>query len=47
MKLYGFIRVVRMYHPPAEYDGWLINPRSPRIGDTGNLPEIYPSIHNP
>ena len=40
LALYGVVRIARLLREPNEYDGEVLNKRSPQIGDTGYVVEI-------
>ncbi len=44
LKQYGKVRVRKLLHAPDHYDGWNLNQRPPRVGDTGYIVEI---LHAP
>jgi hypothetical protein len=34
------VRVARLLHAPEQYDGWKLNQRPPRVGDTGAIVDV-------
>lgn len=44
LEQYGLVRIRQLLRCPAEYDGWRVNQRPPRIGDVGSLLDI---LHAP
>ena len=40
LKPFAFVRVRQLLLAEAEYDGWRVNARSPKVGDTGTLVDI-------
>ena len=40
LKEYDVVRVVQLLHSPDHYDGWKLNKRHPKIGDTGTVLNI-------
>jgi hypothetical protein len=44
LEQYQLVRVVRLLHEPAHYDGWKVNQRPPSIGDVGTIVDI---LHAP
>jgi hypothetical protein len=40
LKEYELVRVVRLLRPIDDYDGWRVNRRPPRIGDTGYVVDV-------
>lgn len=37
---YNLVRIRQLLRRPDEYDGWSLNQRAPRIGDTGAIVDI-------
>lgn len=44
---YGRVRVRKILFPDQDYDGWRLNQRRPRAGDTGILIEILQAPEAP
>ena len=44
MRVYGLVRIRELLQPGAEYDGWRVNQRPPKVGDVGTLLDI---LHAP
>jgi hypothetical protein len=44
LEQYGLVRIRQLLRPAAEYDGWGVNQRPPRVGDSGTLLNI---LHAP
>jgi hypothetical protein len=44
LRPYGMVRVRRLLRAPADYDGWRVNQRPPRVGDHGAIVEV---LHAP
>ncbi len=40
LKQFGLVRVRQLLHSPDHYDGWNLNQRLPRVGDTGCIVDI-------
>jgi hypothetical protein len=47
LKLYDVVRVIRVLRPAEDYDGWLINQRSPQVGDIGTFVELLQAPNLP
>lgn len=45
--LYRKVRVTQVMRSAEEYDGWLLNQRAPRIGDTGYVVDILQAVGLP
>ena len=44
---YGIVRVRQLLRPPESYDGWQVNQRPPRIGDTGTIVDVLQAPGSP
>ena len=40
LRQYELVRVVKLMQLEADYDGWRVNQRPPRIGDVGTILDV-------